>query len=218
MKAARPADDFVRCIWQENPVLVQVLGLCPTLAVTNTVANAVAMGIAVAFVLIFSSLFVSSLKRFIPNEVRISAYIMIIATFVSIADMTLQATQPVIHKAMGPFVPLIVVNCIILGRQEAFASRNPVWRSVLDAAGNSVGFTIALLIMGSVREVLGSGTFLGSSVFGPHYEPWVIMILPPGGFFTLGSLVLVVNVIRRRRAARVGVPALPVRSETKEAA
>lgn len=218
MKASRPADDFLRCLWQENPVLVQVLGLCPTLAVTNTVANAVAMGIAVAFVLIFSSLFVSSLKRFIPNEVRISAYIMIIATFVSIADMTLQATQPVIHKAMGPFVPLIVVNCIILGRQEAFASRNPVWRSVLDAAGNSVGFTIVLLIMGGVREVLGSGTFLGNSVFGPHYEPWVVMILPPGGFFTLGSLVLAVNVIRRRRAARAGVPALPVPSETKEAA
>jgi electron transport complex protein RnfE len=218
MKASRPADDLLRCIWQENPVLVQVLGLCPTLAVTNTVANAVAMGIAVAFVLVFSSLFVSSLKRFIPNEVRISAYIMIIATFVSIADMTLQATQPVIHKAMGPFVPLIVVNCIILGRQEAFASRNPVWRSVLDAAGNSVGFTIALLIMGSVREVIGSGTFLGTSVFGPHYEPWVIMILPPGGFFTLGSLVLAVNVIRRRRVARAGVPALPVRSETREAA
>ena len=218
MKAARPTDDFLRCIWQENPVLVQVLGLCPTLAVTNTVANAVAMGLAVAFVLVFSSLFVSSLKRFIPNEVRMSSYIMIIATFVSIADMTLQATQPIVHKAMGPFVPLIVVNCIILGRQEAFAARNPVWRSVLDAAGNSIGFTIILLIMGTVREVIGSGTLLGHSVFGPHYEPWVMMILPPGGFFTLGSLLLVVNVIRRRRAARTAVPALSLLSETKEAA
>ena len=196
-----PRDAFLGGIWRENPVLVQVLGLCPTLAVTNTVANGIAMGLAVAFVLIASSGMVSLVKRLVPNEVRISAYIMIIATFVSIADMTLQALVPGIHKAMGPFVPLIVVNCIILGRAEAFASRQRVTASVADAAGNSIGFALILMVMSGLREVIGSGTFLGFSVFGPHYEPWVIMILPPGGFFTLGLVLLLVNARQRRRSA-----------------
>ena len=202
MKARRPVDDLLNGIWAENPVMVQVLGMCPTLAVTGTVANAIVMGLATTFVLIGSSFLVSSLKRFIPGEVRISAYIMIIATFVSIADLVLQAVVPTIHKALGPFVALIVVNCIILGRAEAFASRNPVGRAVLDAAGNGLGFILALLMMGSVREIVGTGTFLGLPLFGRSYEPWVIMILPPGGFFTLGGLLLVVNTLRHRGAAR----------------
>jgi electron transport complex protein RnfE len=196
------SEDLVRGFWQENPVLIQLLGLCPTLAVTNSVANSLVMAIATFFVLVGSSLLVSALRRWIPNEVRIASYILIIATFVTVAEMALQALVPTIYKQLGAFVALIVVNCIILGRQEAFAGRNPVGRSVLDAAGMGIGFTIALLIMGSVREVLGSGTFLGVSLFGPRYEPWVIMILPPGGFFTLAFVLLAVAWWKQRQAQK----------------
>jgi Na+-translocating ferredoxin:NAD+ oxidoreductase subunit E len=189
-KAAPARDDLVRGVWRENPVLVQLLGLCPTLAVTNTVANSLAMGIATFFVLLGSSVLVSSLKKLIPAEVRISAYILIIATFVTLVDMGLQAAVPDIHKALGAFIALIVVNCIILGRQEAFASRNSVGRSALDALGMGAGFMIALLMMGSVRELLGNGTLLGWSVLGPGYQPWIVMILPAGGFLTLGCILL----------------------------
>jgi len=142
-------------------------------------------------VLLCSSILVSMLKRWIPNEVRISAYILIIATFVTIADLVLNAVVPVIHKDLGAFIALIVVNCMILGRQEAFASKNTVWRSILDAVGTGIGFIVALLLMGGAREILGNGTLLGHAVMGPHFEPWVIMILPPGGFFTLGVILLV---------------------------
>ncbi|HEX6322865.1 MAG TPA: RnfABCDGE type electron transport complex subunit E, partial [Vicinamibacterales bacterium] len=182
--------DLLRGVWRENPVLIQLLGLCPTLAVTNTVANSLAMGIATLFVLLGSSLLVSSLKKLIPGEVRISAYILIIATFVTIADLALAAIVPDIHKALGAFIALIVVNCMILGRQEAFASRRPVGRALLDAAGTGTGFLIALLMMGGVREILGNGSFLGYPLFGAGFEPWIIMILPPGGFLTLGSILL----------------------------
>lgn len=202
-----PREDLSKGFWRENPVLIQLLGLCPTLAVTNSVANSVVMGIATFFVLVGSSLLVSMFKRWVPNEVRIATYILIIATFVTIAEFALQALVPDIHKALGAFVALIVVNCIILGRQEAFAGRNPVGRSVLDAVGMGIGFMIALLIMGSVREVLGSGTFLGVSLFGPAYEPWVIMVLPPGGFFTLAFVLLTVAWWKRRRTVRARVPA-----------
>jgi electron transport complex protein RnfE len=183
-------EDLIRGIWKENPVLIQLLGLCPALAVTNSVANALAMGIATFFVLLGSSFLVSMLKKWIPREVRISAYILIIATFVTIADYLLQALVPVTHKALGAFIALIVVNCMILGRQEAFASKNPIGRSLLDAVGSGIGFLIALVMMGAVREVLGNGTFLGYAVFGAGFEPWIIMILPPGGFFTLGIFLL----------------------------
>jgi electron transport complex protein RnfE len=204
-KPPTATEDLLRCVWKENPVLVQTLGLCPTLAVTNSVANSIVMGVATAFVLLASSLLVSSVKRWIPNEVRISSYILIIATFVTVADMSLEALVPDIHKALGAFVPLIVVNCIILGRQEAFASKHPVSRSLLDAVGNSAGFIIMLLIMGSVREILGSGTLLGWSIFGPRFEPWVIMILPPGGFLTLAGIHLTRNWLRERSARRAAV-------------
>lgn len=189
-RTTTPAEDFFRGVWRENPVLVQLLGLCPALAVTNTVANSLAMGIATFFVMLGSSILVSTLKRFIPGEVRISAYILIIATFVTIADMVLAAVVPEIHKALGAFIALIVVNCMILGRQESFASKRPVGRAALDAIGTGTGFMIALLLMGGVREVLGNGTFLGIPVFGDAFEPWIVMILPPGGFFTLGLLLL----------------------------
>jgi electron transport complex protein RnfE len=220
VKHSTPREDLLRCVWRENPVLVQVLGLCPALAVTNSVANSIVMSVAATFVLVGSSTMVALLKRIIPHEVRISSYIMIIATFVTVADMTLEAVVPDIHKALGAFVPLIVVNCIILGRQEAFASRNKVGRAVLDALGNGAGFTIAMLLMGTLREVLGSGTFLGRPLFGTHYEPWVIMILPPGGFFTLGLILLVRNAWQKKTAtARThDVGEWPEGVATKEAA
>jgi electron transport complex protein RnfE len=205
MRATTPQQDVLRGIWRENPVLIQMLGLCPALAVTNSVANSIAMGLATFFVLLGSSLLVSSLKRFVPHEVRISTYIVIIATFVTIADMTLEAVVPTVHKALGAFVALIVVNCMILGRQEAFASKRPVGRALLDAVGTGIGFMIALLMMGSVREVLGNGTFLGISLFGPNFEPWVVMILPPGGFLTLGVILLILSWIEKRRAAHPAV-------------
>jgi electron transport complex protein RnfE len=190
MSRTTPHQDLIRGIWKENPVLIQLLGLCPALAVTNTVENSLAMGLATFFVLMCASILVSSLKKFIPREVRISAYILIIATFVTIADLVLAAVVPEIHKALGAFIALIVVNCMILGRQEAFASKNPVGRAVLDAAGTGAGFIIALVMIGGIREVLGYGTFLGFPVMGSSFEPWIIMILPAGGFFTLGFILL----------------------------
>lgn len=201
-QAATLTATLLRGVWRENPVLVQTLGLCPSLAVTNTVANSLAMGLATTFVLIGSSVLVSSLRRFIPDQVRIATYVLIIATFVTVADMLLEATVPDIHRALGPYVALIVVNCIILARQEAFASKQPVGRSVLDAAGTASGFIIALLLMGTAREILGNGSVLGVSLFGPSFEPWVVMVLPPGGFFMIGFLLLGMNWWRRRSEAR----------------
>ena len=197
-----PGQDFTRGIWRENPVLIQMLGLCPALAVSNTVMNSLAMALATFFVLFCSSLLVSLFKNYIPQEVRISTYILIIATFVTLADMILEALVPETHKALGAFIALIVVNCIILGRQEAFASKNTVVRSLLDAVGTGIGFIIVMLMMGSIREVLGYGTFLGYSVFGANYEPWIIFILPPGGFLTIGFILLGLNWWERRRLER----------------
>lgn len=203
MRETTAKQDLFRGIWDENPVLIQMLGLCPALAVTNTVENALAMGVATFFVLCGSSLFVSLLKKFIPGEVRISTYIMIIATFVTVADMSLEALVPTVHKALGAFIALIVVNCMILGRQEAFASKRPVSRALLDAVGTGAGFMIALLMMGGVREILGMGSFLGLPLFGDNYEPWVVMILPAGGFLTLGFWLLGLNWWTERKKARV---------------
>lgn len=190
MSRTTPQQDLIRGIWKENPVLIQLLGLCPALAVTNTVENSLAMGLATFFVLTCASLLVSLLKRFIPKEVRISAYILVIATFVTMADLILAALVPEIHKALGAFIALIVVNCMILGRQEAFASKNTVGRALLDAVGTGTGFIIALVMIGGIREILGYGTFLGFPVMGKSFEPWIIMILPAGGFFTLGFILL----------------------------
>ena len=209
MMATTRQADFIRGIWHENPVLVQMLGLCPALAVTNSVANSLAMGLATFFVLLGSSLLVSAFKRFVPHQIRISTYILIIATFVTIADMLLEAIVPTVHKALGAFVALIVVNCMILSRQEAFASKRPIGRSLLDAVGTGFGFIIALFMMGAMREVLGNGSFLGVSVLGPHYEPWVIMVLPPGGFLSLGILLLLLSWVEKRRAVRAKVREWP---------
>lgn len=195
-----PAELLLRGVWRENPVLVTTLGLCPTLAVTNSVANSLTMGLATLFVLVGSSFLVSNVRKVVPNQVRISTFILIIATFVTLADMILEALVPAIHKALGAFIALIVVNCIILGRQEAFASKNGVGRSVLDAAGVGAGFTLTLLLMGIPRELLGSGSLLGYDIMGPRFEPWVIMILPPGGFLMIGILLVLKNAWTLRRA------------------
>jgi electron transport complex protein RnfE len=194
--------EFTKGLWDENPVFRQLLGLCPTLAVTNAVINGLAMGMATAFVLIFSSLVVSSIKKFIPSQVRIASYVVIIATFVTVADRFLAAFFPPVSKSLGPYVPLIVVNCIILGRQEAFSSKNTVGRSLIDALGMSSGFVLAMLILSAIREVLGMGTFLGYQIMGPWFEPWIIMILPPGAFITLGILLALALQIERKTKSR----------------
>jgi electron transport complex protein RnfE len=167
------------------------------------------MGLATFFVLTGSSLLVSLVKTWIASEVRISAYILIIATFVTIADLVLAAVVPLIHKELGAFIALIVVNCMILGRQEAFASKRPVGRSVLDAVGSGTGFMIAMLMMGTFREVLGSGSIMGYSVLGENFEPWIVMILPPGGFLTLGFILLGFGWWKERQAETIRVRQWP---------
>jgi electron transport complex protein RnfE len=181
--------EYLKGLWDENPVFRQLLGLCPTLAVTGTVTTGIAMGLATTFVLIFSSLVVASIKKIIPAQVRIASYIVVIASFVTIADQVLKAYFYSISEALGPYVPLIVVNCIILGRQEAFSSKNSVGRSFIDALGMSSGFILALVVLSSIREILGAGTFLGFQVMGSWFKPWIIMILPAGAFITLGILL-----------------------------
>jgi H+/Na+-translocating ferredoxin:NAD+ oxidoreductase subunit E len=194
-------DDFLRGLWKDNPVFVQVLGMCPTLAVSNTARNALAMGLATLFVLVMSNAVVSMIRRFIPKQVRIATYILVIATFVTIVDYVIQAISLDLHKALGAFISLIVVNCIILGRAEAFASRNGVVRSVLDGLGMGLGFVLALLCLGSVREIAGSGSLFGVELFPAGFQDWVMMILPSGGFFTLAAWLLLFNRLKRKPAA-----------------
>ncbi len=194
-----PYEEFVKGLWRDNPVFVQVLGMCPMLAVTNSAINAIAMGLATFFVLVGSSLLVSSLRRWIPKQIRISCYIIIIATFVTVTDFTLQALVPKIHKELGAFIPLIVANCMILGRQEAFAAKHSVRLAVVDAVGMASGFMFALFTLGAVREILGEGALFGVSLFGPDFEPWIIMILPPGGFITLGLILLFFSWVKERK-------------------
>jgi Na+-translocating ferredoxin:NAD+ oxidoreductase subunit E len=164
--------------------------MCPVLAVTNTAENALAMGLATAFVLLMSNLLVSSLRSFIPKQVRIASYILIIATFVTITDYAIQAISVELHKSLGAFISLIVVNCLILSRAEAFASKNSIGKSCIDALGMGVGFVFALFCLGAVREILGNGSLLGFSLFSENYQEWIVMILPAGGFFTLALWLL----------------------------
>ena len=194
--------DFWSGITDNNPILVQMLGLCPLMAVSNSLANGVAMGIATLFVLVGSSWLISMLRKGIYSEVRLTVYILIIATFVTVADMTLAATVPEISKALGPFVPLIVVNCIILGRAEAFAGKVPPMRAVADALGMGLGFMLALCTLCAFRELLGSGKLMGIDVLGPRFEPWVFMVMPPGGFLTLGLVFLIMGYQLSRKAQR----------------
>ncbi len=192
---------FTKGIWQENPVFVQVLGMCPVLAVSNTATNSLAMGLATAFVLVMSSTLVSWLRPVIPRQIRIASYILIIATFVTAVDYGIQAVSVELHKALGAFISLIVVNCIILGRAEAFASKHGVWDAIKDAAGMGLGFTIGLFCLGGVRELLGAGSLFGYAVFGDRFEPWILMILPPGGFFTMAAWLFVINLRKEARIA-----------------
>jgi electron transport complex protein RnfE len=177
---------------------VMLLGMCPVLAVTNSLVNALAMGAATTVVLVMSSVIISAVRKLIPKQVRIASYILIIATFVTVVEYIIQAVSLDVHKALGAFIPLIVVNCIILGRAEAFASKNGVGRSALDAAGMGLGFACSCSLLGIVRELLGSGSIAGHPVFGASFEPWAIMILPGGAFFVLGAWLLLFNAIRQR--------------------
>ena len=203
-------DEFIKGLWRENPVFVQVLGMCPVLAVSNTARNALAMGLATLFVLVMSNIVVSSLRRFIPKQVRIATYILIIATFVTVVEYVIQAISLDLHRALGAFISLIVVNCLILGRAEAFASQNTVRHSILDGLGMGVGFSFALLCLGAVREIFGSGSLFGLQLFHDTFQGMVVMILPSGGFLMLAAWLLLFNNIEARRAR--------VRADTEEAA
>lgn len=198
--ATPSTDEFIKGLWRDNPVFVQVLGMCPVLAVSNTAENALAMGLATAFVLLMSNILVSTLRNFIPKQVRIASYILIIATFVTITDYVIQAISVDLHKSLGAFISLIVVNCLILSRAEAFASKNTVGRSIMDAAGMGIGFTFALFCLGAVRELFGNGTIFGLGVFPDNFQEWIVMILPAGGFFTLALWLLLFNVAEARKA------------------
>lgn len=192
--------EFRKGLWQEIPPFRLVLGTCPTLAVTNSVKNGIAMGLATLFVLFLSNIIISALRKFISPQVRIAAYVVIIALLVTIADMFLAAFFPAISKALGPYVPLIVVNCIILGRAEGFAQRNPVIPSIMDALGIGIGFTLSLATMGAIRELLGFGSILDFKLLGDWFEPWIVMILPAGAFMVFGGLVALVNYISSRKS------------------
>jgi len=187
--------DFIRGLWKENPVFVQVLGMCPTLAVTTKALFGLSMGMATTFVVVSSGVVISLIRRFVPEQVRIPMFTVIIATFVTAADYFLKANFYQISKALGPYVPLIVVNCVILGRAEAFASKNGVVRSFLDALGMGLGFTVALIILGAIREVLGAGTVFGYRIMWSGFMNWIVMVLPAGAFITLGLLVGLFNVL-----------------------
>ncbi|MBI9073447.1 MAG: electron transport complex subunit E [Melioribacteraceae bacterium] len=197
--------EFIKGLWDQNPVFKQVLGMCPTLAVTVSAENGIAMALATTFVLVFSSVIISMIRKLIPTQVRIASYILIIATFVTIVDLVMKAKFPELSQSLGPFIPLIVVNCLILGRQEAFSSKNGVLRSVMDSLGMGTGFLITLFILGGIREIFGSGTLLGITVMPSFYEPWVVMILPAGAFLVLGLLMGFANVYieRKKRLERI---------------
>lgn len=191
--------EFVKGIYAENPVYRMVLGLCPVLAVSNTVENSLGMGVATIFVLLCSNIVISLIKNWVPKKIRIPIFIVVIASFVTIADLVMAAYSPGLHKALGIFVPLIVVNCIILGRAEAFASKNPLLDSIADALGVGLGFTLALLTLGITREVLGNGTFWGYPILGQNFTPVLIFVLPPGAFLVLGVYLGLFNWIDKKR-------------------
>ncbi len=196
--------EFWKGIASENPVFRLVLGMCPTLAVTTEAVNGIGMGLATTFVLLCSNTVVSLIRPVIPSKVRIPAYIVVIATFVTVVDLVMNAYAHDLHKALGVFIPLIVVNCIILGRAEAFASRNPLLPSLADGLGMGLGFTLSLTLLGSVREVLGNGTWFGLPVLGASYQPLIVMILPPGAFITLGVLLAAMNRLTEAGSGKPG--------------
>nr|HDM59964.1 electron transport complex subunit E [Bacillota bacterium] len=195
----RALHEFAKGFWESNPLLKLVLGMCPTLAVTTSAENGVGMGLAATFVLVCSNVMVSALRNIIPKKVRIPCFIVVIASFVTIVDLVMHAFFIDLYKSLGLFIPLIVVNCIILGRAEAFASRNPIGYSFLDGLGMGLGFTVTLIVLGTIRELIGNGTVFGLAVMGAGYHKFLIMILPPGAFITLGLLLGLMNKIEISR-------------------
>lgn len=191
--------ELTKGLLKENPIFVQFLGMCATLAVSTSVINGIGMGLSTTVVLVASNIIISLIRNFIPNKVRIAAYIIVIAGCVTAVEMALKAFVPEVSKSLGIFIPLIVVNCIILGRAEAFASKNGVVKSALDGIGMGLGFTLALCILGTIREILGNGTFFGISLFGEGFQPATIMILPPGAFIVLGCVLAVINLISAKK-------------------
>jgi electron transport complex protein RnfE len=195
------AREFTKGFWRENPIFRLVLGMCPTLAVTTAAINGIGMGLATTFVLVCSNTVISLLRNFIPPRVRIPSFIVVIASFVTIVDLVMAGFFFQLHKTLGLFIPLIVVNCIILGRAEAFASKHPLAESVADGVGMGFGFTLSLLVLGSIREVLGNGTLFNVPAFGPGFLPFLVMILPPGAFITLGFLLALMNRLTAQRSS-----------------
>ena len=193
---------FVNGILNENPTFRLVLGTCPTIAVTTSAMNGLGMGLAATFVLIGSNVVISALRKVIPDKVRIPCFVLVICTFVTIVQMLLQAFVPSLYASLGLFIPLIVVNCIILARAEAFASKNGVVASAVDGLGMGLGFTLAMVLMGSIRELIGSGTIFGAAVFGASFEPMLLFVLAPGGFIAYGLLLGIINAISAKIAAR----------------
>ncbi len=194
------AKEFSKGIWKENAVFKLLLGMCPVLAVTTSAENGLGMGLATTFVLVYSNIVVALLRKLIPSGVRIPAFIIIIASFVTVVQLCMEAWVYDLYQALGIFIPLIVVNCLILGRAEAFASKNPVVAAAVDGSGMGLGFTLSLFILGAVRELFGSGAILGFSIFGASYQPMLLMILPPGAFITLGLLLAGMNKFEARKS------------------
>lgn len=192
--------NLTKGLLKENPIFVQLLGMCPTLAVTTSAINGIGMGLATTAVLVGSNVAIAMLRNFIPSQVRIPAFVVVISTFVTVVSMLMEAFVPALFGALGLFIPLIVVNCIILARAEAFASKNGVLDSAFDGIGMGLGFTLALVVLGSVRELLGNGSIFGANIFGAAYEPALIMILPPGGFLALGLLLALYNSYQIKKA------------------
>lgn len=191
---------FSRGLWQENAVFKLLLGLCPVLAVTTSAFNGLGMGLATTFVLVCSNLVVALLRNLIPSKVRIPAFIIIIASFVTVVQLAMEAYTYELYQALGIFIPLIVCNCLILGRAEAFASKHPVGQSIIDGLGMGTGFTLALFVLGAVREIFGSGALFGISLLGAGYQPMLLMILPPGAFISMGLLLAIMNKVEAKRS------------------
>lgn len=190
--------EFIKGLWKENPIFRLVLGMCPALAVTTAALNGIAMGLATTFVLLCSNLVVSLIRKVIPVRVRLPAFIVIIASFVTIVDLVMAGFFFQLHKTLGLFIPLIVVNCVILGRAEAFASKNPVPHALADGLGMGIGFTVSLTVLGGIREVLGNGTLFSIPVMGDSFLPLLVMVLPPGAFIALGFLLAAMNRIGQK--------------------
>ncbi|RDY29628.1 electron transport complex subunit E [Romboutsia weinsteinii] len=187
-------------IIDENPIFIQVIGMCPTLAVTTSAINGLGMGLSTAVVLICSNIVISLMRKVIPDKIRIPSFIVVIATFVTIVGMLLKAYIPALDSALGLYIPLIVVNCLILARAESFASKNGALSAAVDGIGMGLGFTVALVVLGSVREILGGGSLFGLSLFGSSFQPALLFILPPGAFLTLGFLMAGFNKLRKKKA------------------